>query len=210
MRIVIAETRQADELAAPRRPASASSRGTPRVSRPKRTLSPRSSRETGRSPGTPWRSPPASRQPRYRCDRCRRVRPARMRSSVDLPQPDGPTMQTNSPGATRDRCVDRDHAALPARIFPPQARDLDRRAAPFRHHDPAFLALTHQGASAYSDWRSTRKLQARGGFIGREGRGSGTQSRMSLRSSGLQAFRGSGDGAGGPSPPSASTPPAAD
>ena len=35
-------------------------------------------------------------------DACRRSavsRPARMRSRVDLPQPDGPTMQTNSPGA---------------------------------------------------------------------------------------------------------------
>src|SRR5579864_630311 len=28
-----------------------------------------------------------------------RSRPARMRSSVDLPQPEGPTMQRNSPGA---------------------------------------------------------------------------------------------------------------
>ena len=101
VRIVPAELGQADELergldplgrlgAAARRASSGRSR---RCSR-------RSSRETARSPGTPWRSrtgQPGASIVSVPLD-CR-SRPARMRSSVDFPQPDGPTMQTNSPGA---------------------------------------------------------------------------------------------------------------
>ena len=58
-----------------------------------------------------------------------------MRSSVDFPQPDGPTMQTNSPGAMRQiDVVEREHAARAAHIFLAQPDDLDRRAAPLDGH----------------------------------------------------------------------------
>jgi len=53
------------------------------------------------------------------------VSPARMRSSVDFPQPEGPTMQTNSPGAMR---------SVTARVLLAQPDDLDRRAAPLDGH----------------------------------------------------------------------------
>ena len=54
-----------------------------------------------------------------------------MRSSVDFPQPDGPTMQTNSPGEmVQIDIVEREHAAGAADIFLAQSGDLDRRAAP--------------------------------------------------------------------------------
>ena len=101
MRIVLAELRQADELQRRLDPRRAPRRATRRASSARsRHSSRRSSRETGRSPGTPWRSRPASRRRRRRCvPLVARSRPARMRSRVDLPQPLGPTMQTNSPGA---------------------------------------------------------------------------------------------------------------
>ena len=59
-----------------------------------------------------------------------------MRSSVDFPQPDGPTMQTNSPAAMLEVDIVERHARLPCRadIFLAQARDLDRRAAALHGH----------------------------------------------------------------------------
>ena len=64
-----------------------------------------------------------------------RSSPARMRSSVDFPQPEGPTMQTNSPGAMRKvDAVERQHAAGGADVFLAQSGDLDRRAAPLDRH----------------------------------------------------------------------------
>ena len=55
-----------------------------------------------------------------------------MRSSVDFPQPDGPTMQTNSPGAIAQiDVVERHHAALAAHDTPCAVRRCrsPRRAA---------------------------------------------------------------------------------
>ena len=58
-----------------------------------------------------------------------------MRSSVDFPQPDGPTMQTNSPGAMREvDAVERQHVPARAQIFLAQSGDLDCRAAPLDRH----------------------------------------------------------------------------
>ena len=61
-------------------------------------------------------------------------RPARMRSSVDFPQPLGPTMQTNSPGATREIDVVDARRPSPARWHirgaGPRSRSPRRAAAP--------------------------------------------------------------------------------
>src|SRR5262249_44304529 len=82
--------------------AAASSAGMPRVMRPKPTLA--STLIQGKRPLS-WNTiafstaqPDAST---LIVPLVWAVSPARMRSSVDFPQPDGPTMQTNSPGAMR-------------------------------------------------------------------------------------------------------------
>src|SRR5262249_3935630 len=82
--------------------AAASSAETPRVIRPKPTLA--SMLIQGNRPLS-WKTIAFSTdQPRASiliAPPLGAVSPARMRSSVDFPQPDGPTMQRNSPGAMR-------------------------------------------------------------------------------------------------------------
>ena len=76
-----------------------------------------------------------------------------MRSSVDFPQPLGPTMQTNSPGATLQIDVVDARRRVPcaADVFAAQACDLDRRAAPLRGHRLApRRAVTPASAAARS------------------------------------------------------------
>src|SRR5262245_26657139 len=63
--------------------------------------------------------------------------PARMRSSVDFPQPDGPTMQTNSPGATRSEMSSSATRRPAPQVLLAQAGNVDRRPAPLNGHPPA-------------------------------------------------------------------------
>ena len=58
-----------------------------------------------------------------------------MRSRVDLPQPDGPTMQTNSPGAiVRTHVVDRNDGRIRVAELLAQMIDFDGGPAPLDSH----------------------------------------------------------------------------
>ena len=71
-----------------------------------------------------------------------------MRSSVDLPQPLGPTMQTNSPGVDAQiDVVERDEAVGP---FLAQPLDLDRRAALHAQRQPGSLLSWFSSANGPS------------------------------------------------------------
>ncbi len=100
----LVEAGQADRAAAPRRPGRAAPRSTPLRLRPQRDIVP--DRAPGNSVGS-WNT--TTREGRGRADldavgedACRLVggsSPATSRSSVDLPQPEGPSRATNSPGS---------------------------------------------------------------------------------------------------------------
>src|SRR5712671_399551 len=112
--------------------ASASSRGTPRVSRPKRTFV--STLIQGNSPLS-WNTMAFSTaQPAASILMAPEVclsRPARIRNSVDFPQPLGPTMQRNSPGATR-RSTWSMATTLPCSLMYSRRRPAISTAAPRR------------------------------------------------------------------------------
>ena len=72
----------------------------PRVERAERVLEARSGRRAGTSATSPVaRGAPPGRRTRPRPD-VARSRPSRMRTSVDLPEPDSPTMPTDAPAST--------------------------------------------------------------------------------------------------------------
>ena len=115
VRIVPPEFREADELERGLDPRAASAAGTPRVIRPKPTLA--STLIQGNRPLS-WNTMAFSTaQPGASTLMLPPVwwsSPARMRSSVDLPQPLGPTMQTNFAGRDLEvDVVERQHAAGP-------------------------------------------------------------------------------------------------